>query len=206
MEEKDKLYGEEIYKLNLFKYGLSDLEGKNILDLEKADLDRLLTALGNDEISLNLPIPCTLENVKELLSLSECRKCGRCCRPNPQNPGSPGIEVFEEELKEMTDFLHLSYENVKKQTRVGSVTSYAFQLIRLGITRWLPLPCPFYDAARNLCLGYPVRSMVCQVYPVIFTGDDTYTSIRLTCDHGKDIVAAACKQLKAQDPSLQITL
>ena len=103
MEDKDKKYGEDIYKLNLYKYGLEDLEGKNILALAADELDRLLKALGEDEISLNLPIPCNEENVKELLALSTCRRCGRCCRPNPQNPASPGIEAFEDEIKAMEE-------------------------------------------------------------------------------------------------------
>jgi Fe-S-cluster containining protein len=206
MEENDKRYGEEIYKLNLGKYGLSELDGKNILDLEKSDLDKLLKALGDDDIALNLPIPCTEENVNDLLALSECRKCGRCCRPNPLNPASPGIEVFEDELKAITDLLKLNYEDVKKQTKVGSVTPYAFQMIKLGFTRWLPLPCPFYNGEQNVCRAYSARSRVCQVYPIIFTGDDDYVSIRVTCEYGRDIVAGACKRLKEKDPNLEITL
>jgi Fe-S-cluster containining protein len=206
MEEKDNVYGEEIYKLNLRKYGLEDLEGKNILALDQPDLDRLLAALGDDDISLNIPMPCTSENVKEILALSECRKCGKCCRPNPLNPGSPGIEVFEDELKAMTDQLGWSYEDIKTKTKVGSVTSRAFQITELGFTRWMPLPCPFYDIEKNECRAYSARSVVCQVYPIIFTGDDTCMSIRVTCDYGKDLVVKACKRLREENPNLEITL
>jgi Fe-S-cluster containining protein len=206
MEEKNNVYGEEIYKLNLRKYGLEDLEGKNILALDRPDLDRLLAALGDDDISLNIPIPCTSENVKELLALSECRKCGKCCCPNPLNPGSPGIEVFEDELKSMTDQLHWSYEDIKNKTNVGSVTSLAFQITELGFTRWLPLPCPFYNTVQNECRAYSARSVVCRVYPIIFTGDDTCMSIRVTCDYGKDLVVKACKHVREKDPNLEITL
>jgi Fe-S-cluster containining protein len=206
MEEKDSIYGEEIYKLNLRKYGLEDLEGKNLLDLERHDIERLLAALGDDDISLNLPIPCTRENVYEILALSECRKCGKCCRPNPLNPKSPGIEVFEDELKAMTEQLHWSYEETKKKTSVGSVSSLAFQVIELGYTRWLPLPCPFHDLEKNQCQAYSARAVVCQIYPIIFTGDDTCMSIRVTCDYGKDLVVKACQQLKAKNPNLEINL
>src|SRR3972149_7014913 len=101
MEDRDKMYGEEIDRLDLARYGLSDLVGKNLVPPDRSKMDRLLAALGDDDISLNVPIPCTVDNVREVLSYSECRRCGRCCRPNPLNPESPGIEVFEEELKAM---------------------------------------------------------------------------------------------------------
>lgn len=202
----DKIYGEDIAKLNLYKYGLEDLEGKNILDLNDTDLDRLLTALGNDEISLNVPLPCTEANVNELLSYSECKRCGKCCRPNPQNPASPGVEVFEDELRQMTDFLHWSYEDTKKRTKVGSVTPYAYQIVKLGFTRWLPLPCPFYKEEENTCLAYPARAVVCRSYPVVFTGDDAYISVRVTCEYGRDIVKKAYRRLREDNPGLEILL
>jgi Fe-S-cluster containining protein len=202
----DKKYGEDIVKLNLYKYGLDDLEGKNVLTLVDSEMDRLLTALGNDEISLNIPLACTAENVKTMLSYSECRRCGKCCKPNPQNPDSPGVEVFEEELKSMTEYLHLPYEDIKKKTATGSVTPYAYQIIKLGFTRWLPLPCPFYSEQQNGCLAYPARAVVCQIYPVIFTGDDSYISVRVTCDYGKDIVKKAYTRLREANPDLEILL
>lgn len=201
----ESVYGEEIPKLNLRKYGLSQLEGKNILTLDGAEMQELLAALGNDDISLNVPLPCTPENVEEVLSYSECRKCGRCCIPNPLNPSSPGIEVFEEELKAIADFLGRPYEEARKKTSVGNVTAYAFQAVKLGFTRWLPLPCPFYSAAGG-CAAYSVRAVVCKTYPIIFTGDDSYMSIRVTCDYGKDVFAAVCKRVASENPSLEINL
>ena len=206
MEENDKKYGEEIYKLNLYKYGLEELEGKNILALEPDQLDRLLQALGEDEMSLNLPIPCTKENVTGLLALSTCRLCGKCCCPNPHNPGSPGIEAFEDEIKAMSESLHWKFEDIKRKTNPGNMTSLAFQVKELGFTRWLPLPCPFYSREQFRCQAYLPRPVVCQVYPIIFTGDDTIMSIRLTCEYGRDITAAACRRLIEKNPDLEITL
>jgi Fe-S-cluster containining protein len=199
-------YGEEITRLDLEKYGLSDLEGRNILTLELPDMDRLLVVLGNDDISLNIPIPCTPENVQEVLSYSECRRCGRCCIPNPLNPESPGIEAFEDELKSIAIHLNTPYEALREKTKVGQVVSYPYQVVKLGYTRWLPLPCPFYDAEQNECRTYPVRPVVCKTFPVIFTGDDTYMSIKVSCDYGKDIVIEACKRLRAKEPDLEITI
>jgi Fe-S-cluster containining protein len=199
-------YGEEIDRLDLEKYGLSYLEGRNILTLERPDMDRLLVALGNDDISLNIPIPCTPENVQEVLSYSECRRCGRCCIPNPLNPESPGIEAFEDELKSIAIHLNTPYEALREKTKVGQVVSYPYQVVKLGYTRWLPLPCPFYDAEQNGCQAYPVRPVVCKTFPVIFTGDDTYMSIKVSCDYGKDIVIEACKRLRAKEPDLEIVI
>jgi Fe-S-cluster containining protein len=205
MEERDNLYGEDIERLNLGKYGLPHLEGANLLALDRPDMDRLLAALGDDDISLNLPIPCTAENVAEVLAYSECRRCGRCCRPNPLNPKSPGVEVFEEELQAMAEYAHLPYQEVRQKTTRGNTTPYAFQAVKLGFTRWLPLPCPFYAAGAG-CQAYPVRAVVCRTYPIIFTEDDTCISVRTTCDYGRDLVVAACARLRKNDPGLEIKL
>ncbi len=206
MNVNDNKYGEDIVKLNLNKYQLDDLEGKNILTLGDYDLERLLAALGDDEISLNVPITCTADNVKDLLSYSHCRRCGKCCKPNPKNPNSPGIEVFEEELQTMSEYIKVPYDDMKKKTTHGSVTPYAYQIVKLGFTRWLPLPCPFYSEEQNGCKSYPVRAIVCQAYPIIFTGDENYISVRVTCDYGKDIIRKTYERLKKDDPNLEILL
>jgi Fe-S-cluster containining protein len=122
------------------------------------------------------------------------------------NPGSPGVEVFEEELKTIGNYLHSPYESLKEKTAVGQVGSYPFQLTKLGFTRWLPLPCPFYSVEQNKCQVYPARAAVCRIYPVIFTGDDTYMSIRVTCDYGKDLIIGAYERLRTSDPNLEIKL
>ena len=199
------IYGEDIVKLDLKKYALSRLEGRNLLTLDASDMQTLLVALGDDDISLNLPLPCTADSVNEVLSYSECRRCGRCCRPNPLNPASLGVEVFEEELISIAEHLHEPYDALKAKTSAGNVTPYAFQMVKLGFTRWLPLPCPFY-AEEGGCRAYPVRAVVCRSYPIIFTGDDTCMSIRVTCDYGKDLVSAVCKRLTSSDPALEISL
>ncbi len=197
---------EEITRLDLEQYGLSYLEGRNMVTLDRSDMDKLLIALGNDEISLNIPIPCTPDNVRAVLSRSECRRCGRCCVPNPSNPGSPGVEVFEEELSSIADHLHLPCVTLRQRTIAGKLVPYAFQTTKLGFTRWLPLPCPFYSAEQNGCQVYSVRAVVCKIYPVVFTGDDTYMSIRVTCDYGKDVIIGAFERLRTSDPNLEIKL
>jgi Fe-S-cluster containining protein len=116
------------------------------------------------------------------------------------------VEVFEDELQAMADHVHTPYDALKAKTVFGQVTSYAFDVTRLGFTRWMHLPCPFYSVEQNGCLAHPVRGAVCKVYPVVFTGDDTCMSIRVTCDYGKDVVKAAYKRLRETDPGLEIIL
>ncbi len=196
----------EINKLDLEKYGLSYLEGRNILTLTSSDMDRLLIALGNDDISLNVPIPCTHDNVQEVLSFSECRRCGKCCIPNPLNPESPGVEVSKEELNSIANYLQLPYETLEEKTAVGKVVPHPFQMNKLSFTRWLPLPCPFYITEQNKCQVYPVRPVVCKIHPVIFTGDYTYISIKANCDYGKDLIIGAFRYVRTSDPNLEIKL
>jgi len=204
---ENKIYEpKEIDKLDLEKYGLSYLEGRKILTLPGSDMNRLLLALGNDDISLNVPIPCTLDNVQEVLSYSECRRCGNCCLPNPMNPGSPGVEIFKEELNSIADYLHLPYETLKEKTAVGKAVPYPFQMTKLAFTRWLPLPCPFYIVEHNECQVYPVRPVVCKIHPIIFTGDDTNMAIKINCDYGKDLIIGAYRYVRTNDPNLEIKL
>ncbi len=203
---EENFYGEEIDKLDLAKYGLSHLEGRNILTLNKEEMDALLLALGNDDISLNVPIQCTAENVKELLATSECRRCGACCRPNPLNPRSRGVEVFEEELKAIAEALTMPYDDLRQKTTFGHVTAYAFEPTKLGFTRWLPLPCPCYRPDPSSCTAQSARAQVCRVYPIVFTGEMSSIAIRVTCEYGKDIVVAAYKRVHEADPTLEITL
>lgn len=202
---EDRQYGEDIDRLDLRKYGLADLEGRDLLTLGTSDMDRLLRALGDDDISLNLPIACSADNVREALGYSSCRRCGRCCRPNPLNPQSPGVEAFEEELQAIAGHLGQPYEEIKKKTRPGHTTPYAYQVVKLGFTRWLPLPCPFYREEGG-CQAYDVRPVVCRAYPIIFTGDDAYSSIRAGCDYGKDVIKGACARLRSSNPNLEIRL
>ena len=207
MDMEGKIYEpEEIEKIDLEKYGLSYLEGRNILTLTGPDMDRLLIALGNDDISLTVPVPCTPDNVQEILSYSECRRCGKCCIPNPLNPASPGVEVFREELDAIAGYLQLPYEALKEKTAAGKFVPHPFRWASLASTRWLPLPCPFYIAEHNECQVYPVRPVVCKIHPIIFTGDDANMSIKVNCDYGKEILIGAYEYVSKNYPELEMKL
>jgi len=196
----------EIYKLDLEKYGLTYLDNKNLLSLNSDDMDKLLNALGKDDISLNIPITCTPGNTEWILSFSGCRRCGDCCIPNPLYPDSPGVEVFKEEFGPITGHLQISEETLKEMTSLGKVAPHPFHMTRLTFTRWLPLPCPFYIEERNICRIYPVRPVVCKVHPIIFTGDDSYLAIKLHCDYGKELVKSVFKYVRENDPEYEIIL
>ncbi len=205
MEDKTQ-EPQKIDRLDLEKYGLSYLKGGNVLDLTNPDMDKLLNALGNDDISVNVPIPFTPYNVKELLSQSECGRCGKCCIPNPLNPRSPGVEVFEDELKLIAHHLHSHYETLKKKTVEGKNLNSPFQSNQVAITRRLPLPCPFYNEKTNDCQVHLVRPTVCTIYPVIFGENNTYIDIKVNCDYGKDLAISALKNLKMNNPNLVLKI
>ncbi|MDP6127759.1 MAG: YkgJ family cysteine cluster protein [Dehalococcoidales bacterium] len=197
---------EEIDKLDLERYGLAHLEGSNLLALTGPDMDKLLNTLGEEDISLIVPLPCTPDNIQRVLSYSECRRCGDCCIPNPLNPASPGVEVFEDEAKSIADHLHTTEEALRNMTTQGKIVPYPFQPTKLSFTRWLPLPCPFHIEEPNSCRIYPVRPIVCQVHPIIFTGDEASFAIKVNCDYGKDLVKSAFAYVRENDPELEIKL
>ena len=197
---------ENIDQLDLEKYGLLYLEGSNILTLTSSDMDKLLNALGADDISVKIPIPFTPDNVEGVLSYSECRKCGRCCIPNPLNPGSPGVEVLEDELKVIANHLHLTYETLGEKTLKGKNLNSPQQLNDVASTRRLPLPCPFYDEETNECQVYSVRPVVCLIYPIIFGENKTYIEIKVNCDYGKDLAISALRYLRTNNPNLVLKI
>ncbi len=195
-----------ITSLDLGKYGLLHIKGRNILGLTSSDMDKLLNALGNDDISINVPVPFTPDNVKELLLQSECRRCGKCCIPNPLNPRSPGVEVFEDELKLIAHHLHSPYETLKENTREGQNSDAPWPLDQVIGTRLLPLPCPFYIEKTKECQVYQVRPLVCAIYPVISAGDDSNIDIKVNCDCGKDLAVSALRNLRLNNPNLVLKI
>ena len=198
---------QDIDRLDLARYGLAYLEGSNILALSEPDMDKLLTALGNEDISLYIPIPCTPYNVQKILDYSRCRNCGRCCIPNPLNPTNPGVEVFEEELKKIASHTGLPFETLQQRTLRSKVVPHPFaDPTKLSFTRWLPLPCPYHDALAGACRIYPVRPIVCSIHPVVFTEDNTQISIKANCEYGKDLIKAAFKDVRVKNPEMVIKL
>ena len=197
---------QDIDRLDLASYGLAYLEGSNILALSEPDMDKLLTALGAHDISLNIPMPCTPYNVQKILAYGECRRCGRCCTPNPLNPTNPGVEVFENELKAIAEHTGLTYEALQERTLRSKVVAHPFEPTKLYFTRWLPLPCPYYDAEGKGCRIYAVRPIVCSIHPAVFTEDNTIISIKANCDYGKDLIKAAFKDARKSNPELVIKL
>ena len=135
---------QKVFRLNLEKYGLTGLEGRDIFSLSSEELDRFLEALGNDDISVTLPVPFTPENIREILAGGTCRRCAGCCLPNPLNPDSPGVEVFEEELRIIAGFL-------------GSPPDELLQDTLEGQNQDLPYPLDEFIATRRLLPNQPAR-------------------------------------------------
>ena len=208
MSSEDRFQeAQEIEKLDLARYGLPYLEDSNILALSEEDMDKLLKVLGEEDISLNIPIPCTPYNVQKILAYGECRRCGRCCIPNPLNPANPGVEVFEEELTLIGNHLGLTLDDMRARTTRSKIVPHPFKdQTQLSFTRWLPLPCPYYDSVGGGCRIYPVRPVVCSIHPVVFTEDNTRITIKANCDYGKDLIKAAFKDVRRSNPEMVIKL
>lgn len=195
-----------VFRLDLGKYGLSHLDGRNILDLSEEDLLKFFSALSQDDISLQLPVQFAPQNIREMLARAECRRCGGCCIPNPLNPGSPGVEVFEDELRIMAPYLDTDYETMLAMTAEGKNQDAMYPLNLLISTRLLPLPCPFYMEETRSCRAYKGRPLVCAIYPVVFGEIDEYIEIKVNCDYGRDVARGALKALKERNPNFVLKI
>ncbi len=192
----------KIFKLDLGKYGLSHLYDRNIFTLSDTELDAFLNALGNDDISINLPIPFTPETVKELLSFGACRQCGTCCIPNPANPDGSGVEIFDDELKIIAHYLETSYDELKQNTGEGKNRENMWPLDEIIGTRLLPLPCVFYNEETKECRVYKARPLVCTIYPVVLGEGEDNLDIKVNCEYGKEIAKNAIADMKIKFPDL----
>lgn len=197
---------QRIFKLDLEKYGLSHLYGRNILGINESDLEKFLDALAMDDISLQIPGAFSPDNIREILSMAECRKCGACCVPNPVNPHSPGVELFEDELKIIADNTGMNYETLLEQTIEGKNQDAVYPLNEIIGTRLLPLPCPFYQEENKECRIYSIRPLVCTVYPIVFAENDEYIEIKVNCAYGKEAAIGALKALKEKNPDFVLKI
>jgi len=193
-------------ELNLGEYGLAHLKGKNALFIGESDITKLLDALSREDIPVRLPIPPAPESIDWLLSQSNCRRCGKCCMPNPLNPKHPGVEVLESELKPIAKYLGVSPKKLKNKTTKGKLINNLLQPTESERTRRFPLPCSFLDSKLKQCRVYPVRPVVCKIYPVLSGETFSYTEVKVNCDYGKDIIRNAIKVLREQRPDLQMLL
>lgn len=184
-------------RFDLSRYGLAHLAGSDVLTLSSDELDRVLKAMGEEDIAVRVPIASTPENVERLISQSQCRRCGKCCSPDHPNPDNPGIEALEDELKAIADELKFPYETLKEKTTAGKPVYHPAWMESVSFTRYLPLPCPFFDVEKKGCTVYSVRPIVCRLHPVVF-GEHDLISIRAACDYGKGLIRAAFKEVKTE--------
>lgn len=183
--------GEPSVKLDLDKYGLSHLRGRDSRDWTDIEVDRLLDAFAKEDIAPELALPPSLEYIEALLARLHCRRCGGCCLVNPLNPVHPGVEVYEAELESISRYLDIPYKSLRRKTLAGRGLRNPLAPNEVVITRMLPLPCMFYDQKGKKCRVYDARPLVCRIYPVIFTDSDTSFTIKVNCEYGKDL----CKSL-----------
>lgn len=187
-------------KLDFEKYGIGHIKGKNVLFISEPDITKYLDALREEDKSVNLPMSPVPQNIIWLLSQSSCRRCGNCCIPNPLNPEHPGVEIFESELKPIAKILHSTSKKIKKKTIKGKLINNPLQPTESEMTLRFPLPCPFFISESKQCLVYPVRPVVCKIYPVLSGETFSYTEVKVNCDYGKDIVRNAIRVLRQQRP------
>ena len=180
--------------LDLGKYGLSHIAGKNLWELTDSELDQLMDAFVQEDIAPALDLPTRPEIIGALLNSSYCRDCGKCCLGvNTSNPLHPGIEVYEDELKLMGKHAHISYKSLKKQTSTGQVLRNPENPGEVATTRWLAFPCMFYDRKLKQCRVYQTRPLVCKIYPITI---ENSICVKVNCEYGRDIYRSYVAELR----------
>ena len=89
-------------------------------------------------------------DVAMIMAIQEtlCKRCGNCCRNRAH------LRIRKDELKGVTDYLHVEYKKLKDQLKVTPMGDGTFIIAQ---------PCSFLR--NNLCIIYPVRPMTCRGYP-----------------------------------------
>jgi len=180
--------GKSLIKLDLKKYGLSNLSQKPTSDWTSSEIEKLMDAFAKEDIAPVVSFPyIALSKVDELLRKSYCRRCGRCCLPNPVDPLHPGVEVSEHELKLMKKKFHISHSCLKERTHVGRQVTHPVRPSEVVTTIYMTLPCMFYDSTKQQCQVYEVRPGVCKTFPIRSGENAMSLAIDVRCDYGRDI-------------------
>jgi Fe-S-cluster containining protein len=182
-------------KLDLKKHNLEHFKGKHLTDLTDEEIEHLMDAAASDDIALSLGAHWSEVNVRWVLDEAKCVNCGRCCHPNPNRPGYAGIEVFVKELDTISSASHISKRKLLKITSKGEDAP-----TQTDPTRWLPLPCLFYDQVKHRCEIHQSKPVVCRLYPFSMSGD--ILAVHVDCMYGKDVFRNMIKELKqkTKDP------
>jgi len=173
-----------IKELDLQKYGLSHIAGKEIHTLPDSEIEKLMNAFAAENIAPAIyGPPFVPHNVQSLLSLSYCRRCGKCCLPNPIDPDHPGVMMYEQDLRLIAENSEYSYKRLKKSAPINNNP-------HLPQRRYLLLPCMFYDKKKHECQIYDTRPLICRTFPIADLPGVIGMSIIVRCDYGKAIYKA----------------
>ena len=175
--------------LDLAKHGLGHLTRRHPAEMSGVEIDQVLDAFAAEDMAPPVfDARVDRSRIDDLLGRSYCRGCGKCCLPNPKNPSYPGIEVVEDELRAIIRHFHVSRRAIEKGTTKGGQIRNPNPPYEVLDTRWLTQPCMFHDRKRRQCRIYPLRPLVCKIYPLIF--HYSTISLKVNCEYGKDLYRA----------------
>lgn len=181
--------------LNIAKYGLGHLAEKRPVDFTPDEIEQALDAFDKEDMAPPVfDATVNTGRIDELLSRSHCRGCGKCCQPNPRNPSYPGVEIVEDELKKISRHYRISHKFVKKGTKKGSQIKNPNPPYEVLNTKWLTLPCMFYDLKKKQCRVHELRPTVCKIYPLVF--HHSVISLKVNCEYGKDLYRSLMEELR----------
>ena len=181
--------------LDLAKHGLGHLAEKRPVDLTTAEIEQVLDAFDKEDMAPPVfDANVNPSRIDELLSRSHCRGCGKCCQPNPRNPSYPGAEIMEDELKKIGKRFRISHKAVKKGTKKGGQIKNPNPPYQVLNTKWLILPCMFYDLKKKQCRVHELRPTVCKIHPLVF--HYSVISLKVNCEYGKDLYRSLLAEMR----------
>ena len=181
--------------LDIEKHGLGHLAEKRPVDFTPDEIEQALDAFDKEDMAPPVfDANVNPSRIDELLSRSHCRNCGKCCLPNPRNPSYPGVEIVEDELKKIVKRYRISHKAVKKGTKKGDQIKNPNPPFQVLNTKWLILPCMFYDLKKKQCSVHELRPVVCKIYPLVF--HYSAISLKVNCEYGKDLYRSLMEEIR----------
>lgn len=179
--------------LDYDKYKIEYLAKKQCKDFTNEDIELLINALCSEDMAPKLSgMTFTKENVQWLLSLSKCTRCGKCCLPNKLVPDYPGVIVREHDLEVICANTNHKMKMLKKKSKLGLGS------LKNSPSRYLSLPCMFFDNSQRSCKIYSFRPFICGTYPISDSPNGEVT-INLRCEFGKEIFRKCINYLRQED-------
>lgn len=144
----------------LERMDINELKKLIVTECPTVGVDVFIDPKGNTAV---LPIPYNAYQAYKIAARLECEQCGKC------EKGATGIRFMDWEIPDIANYVN------KRKRYVSRM---------LDDNGMMCAPCKFLDMKKHKCTIYPVRPIVCRIYPmcVVTYEKKQYMAVTTICE------------------------